>query len=193
MSESTTQKPSFFYPPGGLLIWIVIYLELFTFGATLIALVAYAKDEPTVFHESRLQLNAVYGAINTLFLLYSGYFMAQSIRFLKENQIAKVRKNLVFTLLGGGLFLILKSIEYSDKIHAGLTMGYNTFFSFYWMLTLFHVIHVLVGMVILLWLLFKLRKKPESVEFIDAEASAAFWHMCDLIWLLLFPLLYLIF
>ncbi|MFV0566191.1 MAG: cytochrome c oxidase subunit 3 [Flavobacteriaceae bacterium] len=193
MTETTAKKTSIFYPPGGLLIWIVIYLELFTFGAALLAMVVYAKDEPEVFHNSRLLLNTTFGAINTVFLLCSGFFMALSISALKQNHIKKAKRFLIFTLIGGLLFLGLKSVEYYDKIQDGLTMGYNTFFSFYWMLTLFHVIHVLVGLVILLWFLIKLNKNPEKLEFIDAEAGAAFWHMCDLIWLMLFPVLYLIF
>ncbi len=192
MPETTHAKPSFFYPPGGLLIWIVIYLELFTFGATLIVMLSYAQNEPTLFHESRLLLNTSFGAINTVFLLCSGFFMALSILALKTKNYKKTKRYLLFTLIGGLLFVGLKSVEYYDKIQDGLTMGYNTFFSFYWMLTLFHVVHVLVGMVILLWFLIKLYKSPSSIQLIDAEAGAAFWHMCDLIWLLLFPLLYLI-
>ena len=72
-------------------------------------------------------------------------------------------------------------------------MNYNTFFSFYWMLTLFHVIHVVVGLVILLSVYFGIKKQIVTTSIEDFEASAAFWHMCDLIWLLLFPVIYLIF
>ncbi|GGH45434.1 nitric oxide reductase [Mangrovimonas yunxiaonensis] len=190
---NTLTKPTISYPPGGLLIWIVIYLELFTFGAALLALVYQAHEAPDLFHESRLLLHPIYGTVNTIFLLCSGYFMAKTISRIKDKQFIKARLNLVFTIIGGVLFLGLKSLEYFEKIQEGLTLGYNTFFSFYWMLTLFHVIHVVVGLVILLWLLATLKKAPERLEIIDAEASAAFWHMCDLIWLLLFPLLYLIF
>ena len=96
-------------------------------------------------------------------------------------------------MLGGLLFLGLKTVEYFDKIEAGLTMGYNTFFSFYWMLTLFHVIHVLVGLVILASVFRTMNKNPEKLIMEDVEASATFWHMCDLIWLLLFPVIYLVF
>ena len=92
------------------------------------------------------------------------------------------------TILGGLLFLALKTIEYYFKIEAGLTLDHNTFFTFYWLLTGFHVIHVLVGIVILGYFYFSL--KNQEIE--DIEAGAAFWHMCDLIWLLLFPVIYLI-
>ncbi len=91
----------------------------------------------------------------------------------------------------GVLFLILKSLEYSEKIEKGFVLGYDTFFNFYWLLTGFHVIHVIVGLVILFILHFSMKKPNVLVE--DFEASATFWHMCDLIWLLLFPILYLVF
>ena len=184
---------SIYYPPGGILMWIVIFLELITFGMALIAMAAYSKDEPEVFHNSRLLLNTTYGTINTIFLITSGFFMALSVHALKEKQLKKTAFYLLLTMLGGVLFLVIKTIEYSAKLDAGLTINYNTFFSFYWMLTLFHVIHVIVGLVILVISYFNLKKKKEQTNLDDFEASAAFWHMCDLIWLLLFPIIYLIF
>lgn len=180
------------YPPGGILLWIIIFLELFTFGAALIAMVLYSKDEPEVFHTSKLLLNTGFGAINTVFLLTSGFFMAKSVESFKENDLKKATRFLKFTMFGGVLFLLLKSVEYYFKLELGLTIGYNTFFSFYWMLTLFHVIHVLVGLVILMFNYISLKRKA-TIILEDFEASAAFWHMCDLIWLLLFPVIYLLF
>ncbi|MFC5194416.1 cytochrome c oxidase subunit 3 [Bizionia hallyeonensis] len=192
MNQHTT-KPSVYYPPGGILMWIIIYLELITFGGVLIAMVLFSKDEPDVFHQSRLLLNTSFGTINTLFLLVSGFFMALTVSALKAQNIQKSKLYLKLTMLGGLLFLGLKTVEYMGKIDVGLTMDYNTFFSFYWMLTLFHVIHVLVGLVILASVLRTMIKKPETLILEDVEASATFWHMCDLIWLLLFPLIYLVF
>ena len=84
-------------------------------------------------------------------------------------------------------------IEYYAKIELGYTINYNTFFSFYWMLTLFHVIHVLTGIVILFFTQRDLKKNKTAANLENFEASATFWHMCDLIWLLLFPVIYLIF
>lgn len=174
-------------------MWIIIYLELITFSIALLAMVYYNSQEPTEFHDSRLLLNSTYGMLNTIFLLTSGFFMIVSVNELKAKKKQKARKYLMFTMLLGVLFLILKSVEYYDKIEAGLGMGYNTFFSFYWMLTLFHVIHVIVGLVILASVYYGIGKENSSTKLEDVEASAAFWHMCDLIWLLLFPIIYLIF
>ncbi len=72
-----------YYPPGGILLLIIIFLELITFGIALIAMVVYSKEEPTIFHESRLLLNSTFGAINTIFLLTSGFFMAKMVENFK--------------------------------------------------------------------------------------------------------------
>ena len=193
MSENTVDAKNIYYPPGGLLMWIIIFLELFTFGMALIAMVIYGKNEPVVFHNSRLLLNTTYGTINTIFLITSGFFMAQSVVSLKKVNSKRSSSYLKLTMLGGLLFLAMKSLEYYDKIEAGLTVGYNTFFTFYWMLTLFHVIHVIIGLIILGSVFVGIKNKNSTTSFEDVEASAAFWHMCDLIWLLLFPIIYLIF
>ena len=175
-----------YFPPGGILIWIIIFLELITFGAALIAMVHYGNQELELFQNSSLKLNTTYGMINTIFLLTSGYFMAISVLELKTGNTIKFKKLLLLTMLFGVLFLGLKSFEYHEKLNEGFTLGYNTFFSFYWMLTLFHVIHVLV-------VYFGISKNKSTTTIEDVEASASFWHMCDLIWILLFPIIYLIF
>lgn len=181
------------YPPGGILLWIIIFLELITFAAVLIAMVYSGNQEPEIFHKSRLLLNVTYGTINTVFLLTSGFFMAITVHELKLNNKQRAQGYLLLTMFFGLLFLVLKSVEYYAKLSAGLDMGYNTFFTFYWMLTLFHVIHVIVGLVILTSVYFGIKKENSTTKMEDVEASAAFWHMCDLIWLLLFPVIYLIF
>jgi len=191
MNTTKIDYKNIFYPPGGILIWILILLELFTFGIALIVLVVSSKENPSAYEISASHLNSTFGAINTVFLLISGFFMATSVHQFKTNDINKSKFYLKLTMLGGVLFLILKSIEYSQKINNGFVLGYDTFFNFYWLLTGFHVIHVLVGLIILLSMHRSISK--QKAEIIDIEASAAFWHMCDLIWLLLFPILYLIF
>lgn len=180
------------YPPGGILIWGLVLMELLTFGIALITFIVSSKSEPDIFHESASMLNPLYGVANTVFLLTSGFFMAQSVKHFKQAAHKKSLRCLFITMLGGGLFLALKAVEYQEKITHGLTLGYNTFFSYYWLLTLFHVIHVLVGMVILAFMMFQLRRSPPTIKIEDYEAGAAFWHMCDLIWLILFPVIYLL-
>lgn len=191
MQKTVINYKNIYYPPGGILLWLIIFLELVTFGIALIAMVYSSKEEPDIFHSSRLLLDSTIGAVNTVFLIVSGFCMAQSVTFYKRENFEKSSLFLKLTILGGLLFLGLKGFEYYDKIELGFTMGYNTFFSFYWMLTLFHVIHVLVGLVILMSLYYSLNKSKTNLE--NMESSAAFWHMCDLIWILLFPIIYLLF
>ena len=184
---------SIYYPPGGILMWIIIFLELLTFGMALVAFVYYGKEQPELFHQSRMQLNSTFGAINTIFLLTSGFFMANAVLEFKNNNRFKSSQYFKLTMIGGTLFLLLKGVEYYHKIDSGITLDTNMFFTFYWMLTGFHLIHVIMGLVILIWTNYGMMKKNSDTGIDDVEACASFWHMCDLIWLLLFPVLYLIF
>ncbi|WP_291865921.1 cytochrome c oxidase subunit 3 [Maribacter sp.] len=191
MTSTNTNSPNFYYPPGGILMGIIIFLELFTYGVSLIVMVYYGQEEAKVFHESRLRLNITIGTINTMLLITSGFFMATGVAYFKNKNFSKAAFFIKLTILGGFLFLGFKSFEFYEKIEAGLTLGTNTFFTFYWLLTVFHYIHVVVGIIILFSILRGVAKGESNIE--DIEASAAFWHMCDLIWLLLFPILYLLF
>lgn len=182
-----------YYPPGGILMWIIIFLELITFGMALIAFVYYGSENATVFHQSRMELNTAFGTMNTFFLLTSGFFMAIAVHQFKENNVQKSSLFFKLAMLGGFLFLILKSVEYYHKIESGISLDTNMFYTFYWLLTGFHVIHVVMGLVILAWTNYGMRKKNSDTVIEDVEACAAFWHMCDLIWLLLFPVIYLFF
>lgn len=193
MEATQINHKNFYYPPGGILMWIIIFLELITFGMALVAFVFYGKEQPEIFHHSRLQLNSTLGALNTVFLLTSGYFMANAVYEFKDRNLKKSSFYFKLTMLGGLLFLIVKSIEYYHKIQAGISLDTNTFFTFYWMLTAFHLMHVVIGLIILGWTNYGMMKKDSDTVTEDVEACASFWHMCDLIWLLLFPILYLIY
>lgn len=184
---------SIYYPPGGILLWIIIFLELITFGLGLMALVYYGRLEPELFHQSRILLNPTFGTINTLFLLVSGFMMAKAVHSFREGERQISIAFIKWTLVGGVLFLGLKSYEYYDKVTSGIGLDENMFFTSYWLLTGFHFVHVLVGMVILLWIMIKMIPTDSDITQDDLASGAAFWHMCDLIWLLLFPALYLIF
>lgn len=180
-------------PPDGLLIWIVICLELLTFGLGFVALAYYGSVERDVFHEGSLQLNKTLATVNTILLLVGGYFAARGVRDFQAGLYDKVSKQFLWAILCGVGFLLVKGFEYYTKIEAGLGMDGNTFFVFYWLLTGFHWIHVLVGIVILLVLRRIVIKRQGEAKFEDIDAGVAFWHMCDIIWLLLFPILYLLF
>jgi nitric oxide reductase NorE protein len=189
---SSAETKHILYPPGGLLIWLIIVLEIITFGVVLIVFAHQGSIQEELFRTSRLELNVVIGTLNTLFLLISGFFMASAVRRAQLGDLLALKRNLWLTMAGGLLFVLLKSIEYHDKIEHGLTLSANAFFTFYWLLTGFHLVHVLVGLAILAYFNFALRTGGAGVKMDDLEAGASFWHLCDLIWLLLFPILYLL-
>jgi len=189
--EKINIKKNIYYPPGGILLWIIIFLELLTFGMAIIAFLVSSRSELSLFHESRLQLNITLGSCNTIILICSGYYMAKAVNYFKENDSKRFSSSLHLTMLIGSLFIVLKSIEYYYKIKNNLLIDTNTFFTFYWLLTIFHLIHVIVGIIILIVIRYKTKQQPHIITIDDVEAAGAFWHMCDLIWLLIFPLLYL--
>lgn len=89
----------------------------------------------------------------------------------------------------GLVFLIVKFTEYQLKLSSGITLSTNTFFTFYFLITGFHAVHVALG--ILIFVIFIQKIKSQKLKPEDFEAGAAFWHMCDLIWLIIFPFIYL--
>lgn len=184
-------KRDFFYPPGGILIWIIVFLELTVFCIGLIVFKSNAINHKNIFLESVRNLNLYTGTANTIILLISGYFMAKTVQSVKLQLNESFKKYLTFTIIGGVLFSLLKAYEYLATLSAGHTISYNVFYTFYWLITSFHLLHVLVGIVILMY--FYLKKpnnnRPEYIE--NLEAAAIFWHMCDLIWVLVFTVFYL--
>lgn len=192
-SRLSTFENNLYYPPGGILIWIIILLEVITFSIGLIAFNVFRGDEPDVFISGQSMLNTNIGLVNTMILLTSGFFMAMAVHALKKGNHKKSGKNILVTLVFGVAFLVLKGYEYSEKISHGIELDDNTFFMFYWLLTGFHFVHVFLGVLILVYIFFKTTSGHyNGSNTLDVESSAAFWHMCDLIWLFLFPVIYLL-
>lgn len=191
-TKSLHESDSDFYnPPGGLLIWIVIIMEVLTFGMALIGLAWFSVADREVFRDASNALNVGFGLANTIVLLISGFYVAASVVSVKSGNSKKTVFYLDVGLVFGLIFILVKSVEYYDKIQIGIGLDENIFYMFYWLLTGFHLLHIIAGAAMLLVLRSKIRKG--WINVIDIEAGAAFWHMCDLIWLLLFPSLYLIF
>ena len=151
MDTKNINYKSIYYPPGGILLWIIIFLELITFGMGLISFVYYSKEDPALFHSSRLALNKTIGVINTLLLLSSGFFMAETVKYVKQHNLKKATLCLNLTKLGGILFIVLKATEYYQKINSGISLNTNLFYTYYWLLTAFHLVHVMAGLVILMF------------------------------------------
>ena len=171
--------------PGELMMWVLILSELAVFGAGLLAFLAVRLTDPQGFAEAQTHLHRTGAAANTLVLVTSGWLAALATRAAEAGQTRRLRLLLAPAILLGGVFLVLKASEYADLFAQGIGTETHAFYTFSFLLTGFHAAHVLAGMVLLAlvgWL-----ATPKAVE-----TGAAFWHMVDLVWVLLFPVVYLL-
>ncbi|MCP4457659.1 MAG: nitric oxide reductase [Cytophagales bacterium] len=188
-----TNNKSFYYPPGGILIWIVVFLELVTFSMALLVFMSQRQTDLQLFSESQKLLNTTLGMLNTITLLTSGLFMATGLSELKSGNQKKAVLYLWLTIGLGILFMALKAYEYYEKFQLETSVISNEFFMFYWFITGFHFLHVLVAVVLLSFMLAKTKSGSYTFEnFEDVESVGIFWHMCDLIWIVVFPVIYLL-
>ncbi len=185
MSDMSDESTPFDDLPGDLMMWVLIISELLVFGAGLLAFLAVRITDPAGFAEAQSHLHRTAAGINTVVLVTSGWMAALAVHAAEIGQRARVRLLLAGAAALGVVFLVLKGIEYADKAAAGITFETHPFFLFYYMLTGFHAAHVVAGIVILglvAW-----RAQPRTVE-----VGAQFWHMVDLVWVILFPIIYLL-
>nr|WP_049792639.1 cytochrome c oxidase subunit 3 [Polymorphum gilvum] len=166
-------------------MWVLIVSELLVFGAGLAAFLAVRLADPAGFAEAQDHLYRAAAGFNTLVLVTSGLLAALAVRLRETGRRAPARGLLAGAAGLGLVFLVVKGLEYADAAGAGLGVESHAFFTFYYLLTGFHAAHVAAGMVILGLVAWK--DEPRAVE-----AGAAFWHMVDLVWVLLFPVIYLL-
>ncbi|MEY3220707.1 MAG: hypothetical protein RIT27_2064 [Pseudomonadota bacterium] len=177
--------------PGDLAIWIFIFAELLVFGILFLAFAFARKYHLEMFNNGQLALVKSYGALNTLVLITSSYFVVKAVSAIRENLRKSCVKWLSLSLMMGSVFIIVKIIEYYEKVSAGYDLETNLFFMFYFVLTFFHFMHVMLGMIILGVVLIKTQRGDYSAEnHTGIETGASYWHMVDLVWVILFPLVY---
>ncbi|WP_417269155.1 cytochrome c oxidase subunit 3 [Celeribacter sp.] len=164
--------------PHDLMVWVLIVSEMLVFGAGLWAFLAVRISDVDGFAAATNHLHPVAAGLGTILLVTSGFSAAVGMRL---NRSAP----LVLAALVGVGFLWLKSHEWASLIASGLSTESHPFFTFYYLLTGFHAAHVVAG--ILLLLLVAWRKRATEVS-----AAVAFWHMVDLVWVMLFPVIYLL-
>jgi nitric oxide reductase NorE protein len=179
------------YPPGDLAIWIFILAELAVF-AIFFASYAFARmQDVALFNQYQATLDKGAALINTLALITSSYFVVRAIAAIREDRRADSVRWLLGALAMGALFLVVKSTEYAHHFGEGVRLSTNTFYMFYLSLTFFHFLHVVLGMIILAAVALKAYQGCYSAhEHTGMESGAVYWHMVDLVWLILFPLVY---
>lgn len=174
-------------------IWIFIFAELLVFGVFFIAYAFSRANNVEMFNHYQRTLNTESGVANTLLLITASYFVVRAVHEIQADDVQRCVNWLAAALLCGGGFLLLKVMEFSEKFGAGISLSTNTFYFFYLSLTFFHFMHVILGMIILAAVMLKAHRGSYSAEeHTGVETGASYWHMVDLVWIILFPLVYII-
>ena len=177
--------------PGDLAIWIFIFAELLAFGVFFVSYAFTRAKNVALFNEMQLTLDREAGALNTVVLLLASYFVARAVNAIKRDRSQTSARWLAAGIACGAGFLVVKLFEYHTKFSIGINLSTNTFYMFYISLTFFHFMHVILGMVILAAVLLKTRRGGYSAaDHHGMDTGASYWHMVDLVWLILFPLVY---
>jgi cytochrome c oxidase subunit III len=185
-------------------VWLFMVTEVLMFGGLLVAYLIFKGLYPEVFKQGGETLNWKWGATNTAVLITSSLTMALGIYYIRLNQRKTALINLGITLVCGFIFMGIKYIEYTHKFHLGIYPGKYfvaegflpdapLYFSFYYMLTGLHGLHVIFGMCLIAWIMIRMARGTYSSEhWTGVEGVGIFWHLVDLVWIYLFPLLYLV-
>lgn len=180
-------------PPGDLAIWFFIFAELLAFGIFFLSYAFARAHNVELFNESQQHLNRESGAANTVVLITSSYFVVRAVAAIREGLSRQCAHWLGAAIALGGVFVVIKLFEFNAHFSAGISLSTNTFYMFYLSLTIFHFMHVILGMAILAAVMLKARRGGYSAEqHTGVETGASYWHMVDLVWLILFPLVYVI-
>lgn len=182
-----------FHIPGEGAIWAFIFCDLLTFSVIFGSYLFDMERDHRAFAVSQTELNLAFGAVNTLLLLTGSLCVVLGVAAIKANQLARARSMLTLAPLFAIAFGVNKVIEYSDKVRHDITPWTNDFYNYYYMLTGFHAFHLLIGIAFL----FRMRRmvshdRPTAKQFAFIETGASFWHLVDLLWIALFPMLYII-
>jgi cytochrome c oxidase subunit III len=182
-------------------MWVFLVSEILLFAALFTGYAVYRHLHPAGFAAAAAQTNIVYGTVNTAILMTSSLFIALAGEFARARLARLAWRCLLVTLTLGAAFLVVKGFEYRDDIAKHLVPGPDfaipvqgaaLFFSFYWIMTGVHAVHVSGGLAAITRLLIASREEPSWLSGSGSEeATALYWHLVDVIWIVLYPLLYL--
>jgi cytochrome c oxidase subunit 3 len=193
-------------------MWVFMVTEVLMFGGLFVAYAIFRGLYPEMFHHAHKELNVTMGATNTIVLITSSLTMAYGVSTAQRGERKKSMMALGATIFLAGCFLVIKYFEYAHKFHdhllpAGLLapgVAFNPelaavapkaqlFFSLYFMMTGLHGIHVIIGMCLITWLIRRSARGDFTPQyFTPVELVGFYWHFVDLVWIFLFPLLYLV-
>lgn len=172
---------------GKLAVWWLIASEIVIFGGVLGSYLMHRIGHPE-WASQAAHTNTVFGAVNTFVLLTSSLFAVMAHQAADQKDGKKAAKFLYLTTLGAVIFLCIKAVEWTGEIQHGYTITSHTFWSFYYTAAGIHGVHVIVGAIIMLVIA---RDAAKGVDLQRVEAVGLYWHFVDIVWIFLFPLLYI--
>jgi cytochrome c oxidase subunit 3 len=186
-------------------MWLFMVTEVLMIGALFVGYLLFRLRFPEAFHAAHQILDVKLGALNTVVLILSSATMVLGVSAAQRGNNKRATNMLLATIALGGVFCVVKYFEYTHKFHEGIFPGgFYTyehltvphaplFFSFYFIMTGIHAFHVVVGMCLLTWIITRIKRGHISKEFFTpVELVGFYWHFVDLVWIFLFPLLYLL-
>ena len=192
-------------------MWLFLATEVMFFGGMFMGYIVYRFLYPAAFSEGSVHLHTELGAVNTAVLLLSSLTIALAIRSAQTNHSQGTVRLLIATIVLGAVFLGIKAYEYTDKFTHNHVPGpmfslgedYNPdvnpknvelFYSFYFAMTGFHALHMIIGIVLVGIICWQAKRGRFSSEYYNpVEITGLYWHFVDIVWVFLFPLLYLIY
>jgi nitric oxide reductase NorE protein len=191
-APTTTAAPSRRIP-GETGTWVFLFGDMLVFAVFFATFMVERAKAPDIFDIARRTLHLGVGLANTLVLLTSSLFVVVALRALRSGARHIARSAVTAAMACGGVFIALKVFEYHSLVTDGHGVGANHFYLYYFILTGVHLLHVCVGMAVLTFLLTQTRRSELSGNRMAViEGGACFWHLVDLLWIVLFPLLYLV-
>lgn len=188
-----TPSPPARRTPGEEGVWVFILGDMTIFAVVFAAYLYYRGEQAALFRAGQQTLEQSYGVINTLLLLTSSLFVVTGVRALRQGRNAITPWLFTGALFCGLGFTTTKFLEYGEKLRGGVTPATDEFYLYYFVLTGLHFFHLLLGMVVLAFLIRLARRSELTTKQIAfVEGGACYWHMVDLLWIVLFPLLYLV-
>ncbi len=174
-------------------MWLFLGTEILLFGGLFAAYALFRAKYPDLFVEYHKNLDLEKGVFNTFVLLFSSFTMALAVLFAQRKKQLYTTIFLAITFVCGAIFAIVKYFEYAHKFEDHIYPSKNIFYALYYMTTGLHMIHVFIGMIIILALLgMNMKGKFVKGRYTPVEVGGLYWHLVDLIWIYLFPLMYLI-
>ena len=177
---------------GDFAMWIFILNELTVFAVLFFVFKGAEVIQAPVFKAGKENLSISIGLICTLALITSSYFVALSVSAVKKAKYHQAKWLILLALVASAGYLITKSFEYNHLLSLGFGLSSDDFYALYFLVTGFHFLHVLFGIVILIYMMIKCHlERYHQGNISGFEAGASYWHMVDLLWVIVFYLIYL--